>query len=212
MQWIKSILEKHVDDEGKLNLEEAQTEINKEFPQHAVPKSDFNEKNEELKQAKAEVKQRDDQLKELGDVKPEELQEKIVDLQKANEDLSKANEAELKQLKVEHAADMEIMASGAKNLKVVKALIDLEKAELGDDGKVIGLSEQLKTAKESDGYAFNEPEETKKPGFKGAEPGKTKVDGKEDNPVTKKLIDMDYVERLELKESNPEQYEKLLKQ
>lgn len=37
----------------------------------------------------------------------------------------------------------------------VKALLKLDKAELDDDGKIIGLSEQIKSLQESDSYLFN---------------------------------------------------------
>lgn len=74
MEWIKSIIEKYVDDEGKLDITKAMDEVNKEFPKNAVPKETFNQKNEDLKTANKLVA---DLKAENKDV--EELQGKITD-------------------------------------------------------------------------------------------------------------------------------------
>ena len=42
MEWIKNILEKHTDADGKLNLAEAIKEINKQAPENVVPKDQYN--------------------------------------------------------------------------------------------------------------------------------------------------------------------------
>lgn len=51
MEWIKAILEKHKAEDGTYNLEAAMAEINTEFPKNAVPKSTFNQTNDDLKAA-----------------------------------------------------------------------------------------------------------------------------------------------------------------
>lgn len=51
MEWIKTILAKHLKEDGTLDLEAANKEIDAEFPKNAVPKEDFNSKVNELKTA-----------------------------------------------------------------------------------------------------------------------------------------------------------------
>ena len=51
MEWIKTILAKHLKEDGTLDLEAANKEIDAEFPKNAVPKEDFNSKVNELKSA-----------------------------------------------------------------------------------------------------------------------------------------------------------------
>ena len=65
MDWIKSILEKHIGEDGKLDLDGAIKDINKKAPEHIVPKDQYNTLSETNKQLKADVKTRDDQLEEL---------------------------------------------------------------------------------------------------------------------------------------------------
>lgn len=57
MEWIKKILEKHTDEDGKLNLIEAIAEINKEAPKNVVPKDVYNTVAAEKKTAEEKVKE-----------------------------------------------------------------------------------------------------------------------------------------------------------
>ncbi len=58
MEWIREILAKAaVSEEGKLDVDAVLGEIRKAFPNHAVPKSDFNDKVKELKSADQGVKE-----------------------------------------------------------------------------------------------------------------------------------------------------------
>lgn len=141
-----------------------------------VPKNRFNEVNEENKTLKKTVSDRDKQLEDLkkssGD--NEELKKQIADLQKQNADQVKTHEAELKQLKIDNAVDAALTAAGAKNVKAVKALLDLEGVKVGEDGSVIGVKEQIDklTAAEDSKFLFNAADTTQqKPQFKGFQPG-----------------------------------------
>ena len=42
MEWIKKIIEKHIGEDGKLNLTEAIKEINKQAPDNVVSKDEYN--------------------------------------------------------------------------------------------------------------------------------------------------------------------------
>ncbi len=95
--------------------------------------------------------------------------------EKAAEDIAKSfleqaqsHENEIKQLRLDCAVDAALTAAGAKNHKAVRSLLDLESVSLGEDGKAVGLAEQLGALKSSDGYLFSEPA---KPVFKGYQPG-----------------------------------------
>lgn len=56
MEWIKSILEKHTDADGKLNLGEAIKEINEEAPKNVVPKDVYNKVAVEKKKGRSKSK------------------------------------------------------------------------------------------------------------------------------------------------------------
>lgn len=136
--------------------EELATKVAKELDGNYVPKTRFNEVNTELKQAKDQVKERDSQLetlkKSLGD--SEELKKQIETLQNENKTKDEAHAAEIKQIRIDAAVDKALSDAKAKNLKAVKALLDLDKAEFSDDGTVKGLDVQIKTLSEAEDSKF----------------------------------------------------------
>jgi len=130
-----------VEEEVAKKLEEASLEELKGF----IPKARFDEVNTAKNSAEALVKERDGQLEKLknstGDV--EAMKKQIEDLQKANKEAADAHAAEIKQLKINNAVDAAITNAKGKNIKAIKALLNLENAELAEDGTVKGLSENL---------------------------------------------------------------------
>lgn len=137
-----------------------------------VTKTRFNEVNEENKTLKQSVADRDKQLEDLKKSSGDnaELKKQIETLQQQNADQKKAHEAELNQLKLDNAIDAALMAAGAKNRKAVKALLDVTKVKLGEDGKLTGLDEQVAAVQKSDTYLFETKQQTKQT-FKGFQPG-----------------------------------------
>lgn len=115
------------------------------------------------------LKERDKQLEGLKKASGDnaELQSQIADLQQQNAEQQKAHKAELAQLKLDNAIDNALTAAGAKNLKAVRALLDMEKLQLGDDGKLTGWPEQLEALQKSDGYLFAAQQP---PAFRGFQP------------------------------------------
>ncbi|MGN1111511.1 MAG: phage scaffolding protein [Oscillospiraceae bacterium] len=80
---------------------------------------------------------------------------------------TKAHESEVARLKLDYAVEAALTAAGAKNHKAVKSLLNLDGLSLGEDGKAVGIAEQLAAVKASDGYLFNEEA---KPVFRGYQP------------------------------------------
>ena len=150
--------------------EQCEAALNEEM-KGFIPKSRFNEVNEENKALKQSVSERDNQLDELkkssGD--NEALKKQIEDLQAQNAEQKKSYEAQMNQLKLDNAIDTALTAAGAKNGKAVKALLDMAKVALDKDGKLTGLDEQVSAVQKSDGYLFAEKQQP--PQFKGFQPG-----------------------------------------
>lgn len=133
-----------------------------------VPKTRFDEVNEEKKNLQTAKKQAEDDLEELrksaGD--NEALTKQITDLQNA----AKAKDAEyaqqLKALRLSNA--IRIGITDAQDADLVAGLVDQSKLILGDDGKVTGLEEQLKTLRESKPFLFKVKEQDNKGGKNAA--------------------------------------------
>lgn len=152
-----------------LTEEQAKKVIDEIVDGNYVPKSRFNEVNEENKTLKQSVADRDKQLEDLKKSSGDnaELKKQIETLQKQNADQKKAHDTEMAQLKLDNAVDAALTVAGAKNAKAVKALFDMSKVKLGEDGKLTGWDEQLSAVQKSDAYLF----EVKQQKFKGFQPG-----------------------------------------
>ena len=137
-----------------------------------VTKTRFNEVNEENKTLKQSVADRDKQLEDLKKSSGDnaELKKQIETLQQQNAEQQKAHDEELAKLKLDNAVEIALSGAKAKNGKAVKAMLDMSKVKLGEDGKLSGFDEQLKEVQKTEGYLFAEKQQ-KQQTFKGFQPG-----------------------------------------
>lgn len=161
-----------LDEETARKCEEASLDELKGY----IPKSRFDEINNEKKKLETDVKYRDKQLDDLkkSSGNNEELRKQIEQLQKDNKDKDDKYALDIKNMKINIAIDKALNQAGAKNNTAVKALLkDLDKAELMDDGTVKGLKEQIESLIKGDDSNFLfETEQT--PKFRGISPGANK--------------------------------------
>ena len=159
-----------VDEELAQKIADASAEELKGF----IPKTRFDEVNDAKKKAEDLVKDRDKQLEDLkkstGDAA--ELQKQIEELQEANKVAAKKYADDLKQMQIDTAVEKAIATANGKNAKAIKALLDLNKAELDDDGTVKGLSAQLEALAKAEDSSFLFGSNV--PDVKGMTPGKGK--------------------------------------
>ncbi len=157
-----------------------------------IPKSRFDEVNTAKKTAEDLLKERDNQIETLkaasGDAAS--LKKQIEDLQKKNQQETEKHNAQMKQLRLDNGVAAALTEAKAKNQKAVKALLDLTKVELQEDGTLKGLEEQVKALKESEDSSFLFSADTK-PKLKGA---KTGENGSEDPDKKVNLDEMSYDE------------------
>lgn len=172
------------------NLAKKAAEASAEELKGYVSKEDYDTVDQQRKQAETSVADYKNQLETLkttaGD--NEALKTQIADLQTQNQQKEQEHKQELAELKMMSAIKMAI-AADAQDSDLVAGLVDRKKLILGDDGKVTGLDEQIKTLKESKPFLFKQEEKLKlnnKRGFfplgpkeKGEEGGETKMTMKE---------------------------------
>ncbi len=209
LQWLKDIIGNAYTDEMDASAAQA---LGKDF----VPRSDFNDKNAKVKELETQitqlndtVKERDKQLETLkastGDVNA--LKEQITKLQGENADAAKSFAAEIKKLKIDTAVDMALSAARARNPKAVKALLELDNAELDDKGLVKGLDEQIKklTAAPDSAFMFETKQQGNFEGFKPGEKG-----GNPDGGMTlENFRKLSPADRFKFAQTKPEEYKKL---
>lgn len=160
----------------------------------------------EIEGLNGQVKERDKQLEDLkksaGD--NAELQKQIEQLQTDNATAKANHESEMKQLKVEYAVEKALTGANAKNIKAVKALLDLDDAKLDKDGNVKGLQEQIDklVSGEDTKFLFNEVQQSQQQQtFKGFQPGATSTGVKPGTEVD--TSKMSYEELCAYMEANP---------
>lgn len=153
-----------------------------------IPKARFDEVNNAKIHAENTVKERDKQIEELkaasGDA--ESLKKQIETLRATNKQKDSEHAAEIKKLKVDAAVDTALTVAKAKNLKAARALLDLDKAELSDDGTVKGLTEQIEKLKTGDDTKFLF-DSSAKPKMKGAKTGEEGVEEGDKKPDFSKM-------------------------
>lgn len=122
-----------------------------------VPKSRFNEVNEEKKTLTATVADRDKQLETLkkstGDL--DALKNQIKSLQDANKKAQEEADAKMKELRINDAIKLAIVDK-AQDVDIVSGLFDKAKLILSDDGKITGLDEQLKELQKNKAFLFKQ--------------------------------------------------------
>ncbi len=153
-----------------------------------IPKSRFDEVNDSKKQLEKAVAERDGQLEELKKSASanDDLKAEIEKLQGENTTAKEQHEAEMKQLKITGAVERALSGAKAKNIKAVKALLDLENAELeGEDVK--GLTDQIKALQEGKDskFLFESNTNNKQQQYRGFKPSeKSERGGQETAPTT----------------------------
>lgn len=141
----------------------------------SVSSAELKNMQTEVDDLKGQVKDCDKQLETLkastGD--NEALTKQIADLQKANTDAAAAHESEMNKLKIDFAVEKALKSAGAKNLKAVRALLELEDAKFDKEGNVKGLAEQIEklTSGDDTKFLFNEVQQQNQNTFKGFQPG-----------------------------------------
>lgn len=165
-------------------------------------KGDLADVKAQLETANNTIKERDTQLEELKKVDAKALQDEITKLQEANKTAQKEHEKQLADMKLTTALKLGI--TDAQDIDLVIGQLDREKISLGEDGKVVGLEEQLKTLRESKGFLFKQEPQIKSPfrlsNSNTGNQGMTRAD----------FLKMPYSKRMELYNSNPALYQKLL--
>lgn len=110
------------------------------------------EKNQLAESNKSLTKNLEEVKKNVGD--NEELKKQISDMQEAQKAKDKEYADNIEKIRLDNALDIALMGAGAKNNKAVKALLNLDGAKIGEDGKVVGLDEQLKALKSAADSSF----------------------------------------------------------
>ena len=191
MEWIKAILEKVVITDGKLDIEATMKAVNGEFPKHAVPKSDFNDKVKELSTANKTI----EDLRKASEGN-EELQNKIKTYETEITNLKNAAANTQK----EYALKDKLKEAGVLEPDyIIYKHGGLDKFTFDKDNNPIGVDDVLKPMKEASPHLFKIPGGGYTPAGGGNPPA--------GNPFAKDTFNL--TEQGKLLKENPEQARQL---
>lgn len=138
----------------ELNVEQAEIdELIKEALTGYIAKEEYDILQGQVKVHEDKAKELSKTVKELQkDVDASEaLKLKLDDL----EGKLGAKDKEIEKVKFDFKLEAKMKEVGAKNIKAIKALIDMEQVKL-EDGELVGFDTQIEALKESDSYLFEE--------------------------------------------------------
>ena len=174
-----------------------------------IPKSRLDEVIKERDDAKKDhadvLKQLGALQKETGDV--QSLKDKIQELQDSAKEAEKTHAAEMHTLKVNNAVETALLNAKALNAKAVKALLNLEKAELDDEGNVKGLADQIKALQTAEDSKFMFGSSA--PTMKGAKIGESGNEDGDKGMTIEQFRKMSPSERYNYSITNPNEYKNL---
>jgi len=136
-EWLKEIL-------GDGYTQEADEKVSEKLGELFVSRTDFNAVNETKKGLEEKGKTSGDRG---------ELQKQYDELQGKYKAETEALNKEISDSIKNSAIDMAIFKAKGKNIKAIKALLDIEKISLKEDGTLEGLD--LESLKKTDGYLFD---------------------------------------------------------
>lgn len=191
-EQVKGVMAEHGKDVNELKAQADQ--LNGVTAERDSLQSQLTDISTQLADAQKQAKKGSDSANMVSD-----LQEQ---LKQAQADAANKLAAQQKDFSIDKA----LTQAGAKNNKATLALLDTDKVSVDDNGQLIGLNEQIDSVKESNPFLFADTEPTPPeptPGIQAFPKGNPSngASGKID------LSKMSYKERVELKQSNPEQYE-----
>ena len=152
-----------------------------------IPKTRFDDVNEQLKEARLQITERDNQIAGLKKFEGsnKELTEKVKELQEQNKQKAAEYEKQLKDSKLKNAVKS-ALGNSVFDSSLVLSLVDLTKVELDDKDEVkSGLKEQVESLKKEKAFLFK-PEGAPKPNIKitGSEPADGADGGTDNSAVT----------------------------
>ena len=160
----------------------------------------------QIEDYKTQLSDRDKQLEELGEKAKdnEELNNRIKELQDENKQTAQDYENKLIEQQKNFAIQSALRDANVHDPDLATKALDTEGITF-KDGKLIGLDEQLNDLKANKAFLFKqEQQEEQKPNFtKG---NHQKADGIDQDAFKK----MSYLDKVKLKQTNPDQYNQLV--
>lgn len=139
LEWLKTIL-------GDGYTEDIDKQVSAEIGKAFVSRNDFNSKNDELKRANDTIKDLQDTAKKFDGVDIEKLRGDLTTLQSKYD-------TDIAAMRRDNALDVALTGAKARDLKAVRALLDMDTIKL-DGNKLVGFDDQIKALQKDKAFLF----------------------------------------------------------
>ena len=186
---------------GEAVTEESLAKFREELGKKFVPKSDFNQRGDELKMLREKLGELEAAATSLETLEKEKqaLSEELSLVKSQFEKEMAAAKEKEKEMALSQAIDGALAEAKAKSLPAARALLNFEEISF-EDGVVTGAKEQVEALKQTHGYLFEADEMNLQ--FVRPSMGNTAFSSEE-------FQKLGYMERLKLKKEQPELYQTL---
>ncbi|NBI08069.1 phage scaffolding protein [Senegalia massiliensis] len=141
-------------------------------------KGDLSTKETELETLQGQLKAANEQIEEFKEMDVEKIKAAADEYKTKYEEAQNKAKQEMEKLQFEHKLEGALSGAKAKNIKAVKALLDMEGLKLNKD-EIVGLNDQLEKLKEENDYLFESEETTSSSTF--IRPGNTNKNDKSES-------------------------------
>ena len=129
-------------------------------------KEDLDAANTQTETLQEQLKTANEMIEEFKGMDIEAIKQAAEDYKAKYEKATQEAEEKLNKIKFDYALEKALTGAKARNIRAVKALLDLENLKLADD-KILGLDEQLEKIKEENDFLFKSEDNQKLPKFVG---------------------------------------------
>ncbi|MBN1058522.1 phage scaffolding protein [Clostridium botulinum] len=121
-----------------------------------IPKTRFDQVNEQAKEYKKQVGERDKQITDLKDEFKDAkgLKEKVEELETKNKTQKEDYEGQIKEINFNNALKTALVPYKCKDEDYLMSKINKDAIKVNDDGTIVGLVEQVDTFKKAHDYLF----------------------------------------------------------
>ena len=132
------------------------TQINGVFKMRGIEIEKTKKTIADLENEKAEVERKLAEVTEntISTEDFEAIKNEKLELEQKITEMTEAHQSEINEIKYNVALEKELIKAGAKDIKLVKTVLDTDQIKF-EDGKIEGLTEQLESVKESYDYLFS---------------------------------------------------------
>ena len=109
----------------------------------------------ELETIKGQLAEANKKIESFKDLDVDSIKKEAQEYKEKYEKLEKEGKEKLEELKFSHALDNKLSGTKAKDINIIKSLLNRDNLKLAEDGSIIGFDDQISKIKEEKGFLLD---------------------------------------------------------